>query len=230
MKYSDVAAGSSEGVRQVMEFLSSCPPELTAKELKEHLIKEILFTDYPKKRSNTHWRTRVLSLLTCTPDLPEELIRKGVNKIRKGFLESHVVDWTGRIYFIPDLPVDLKAELLAQNHQQSSVPPKVKKVLNEILPVWLAMPWEASGFNQEDGVFFFASTDRWEILDRSKQGVLLYVRIGETMVVLLPDVSGKGQGCAVEVDPSAKIKTVHQAIAWMYQQNPDKWKGFDREV
>jgi hypothetical protein len=47
-------------------------------------------------------------------------------------------------------------------------------------------------------------------------------------VVLLKDVSHPERGYAIRVPP--ETRTVREAIAWMYQQNPKKFDGFDIEV
>ncbi len=237
MNYSDIAAGSSEGLRNVIRLLSSSPPDLTVRELEEHVIRDILFSDYRKKRTasgrcHTHWKTRVYTLLMETPDLSEELIRKGVEKIFEKLSDGDIVEWTAKLWFVPNLPEELKSRFLKLNHQHFCAKTEVKKTLTAFLPVWLATSEVSPVFRQEDGAFLFSNTD-WQILDKNERGSLLYVGhryIGqeETMVVLLPDVSNRNQGCAVEVSP--RVKTVHEAIAWMYQLDPEKWKRFDSEV
>jgi hypothetical protein len=237
MDYSDMVACSSAGVREIMELLSSCPPELTATELKEQVINGILFADYFSQRTDsgkchTHWRKRICAVLTGTPDLPEELIRKGVERIFDKLHETSMVEWTVNLWSIPNLPEDLRERLLKLNHQHFSAPRAIKRALNGMLPVWLAVSGATVGFVHENGVYLFRDRANWTIVDRSEKGVLiqsrLYFENRETRVVLLPDVTSSGPGCAVGVDP--RVETVHGAIAWMYQQNPQKWQGFDREV
>ena len=228
---------SSEGLRNILRLLSSSPPETTVKELKKLVIEGVLSADYHQKdgRRHTHWRTRVYNVLMHTPDLTEELIRQGIEKIFDGLQENSTTEWTADLWFIPNLPEDLKNNFLKLNHHHFSATKAVKKALNEILPLWLGASMGDSLFEEEKGVPLFADKENWQLLDRTEKGALLYLRRlyaqrGETMVVLLPDVNNGGEGCAIEVAPLAKTKTVHQAIAWMYQQDPKKWKGFDKEV
>ena len=240
MKYSDIAAGSSEGLRNVMRLLNSSPPDLTVKELREHVIKDILFSDYREKRTtsgrcHTHWKSRVYTILMEAPDLPEELLRKGVEKIFTNLEDRNLTEWTSKLWFVPNLPEDLKNKFLRLNHKHSCVSKEVKESLDRFLPVWLTTGFVSPFFEETAGVFLFSDADGWKLLDRNERGALLYIcrqyaNPTSSMVVLLPDVNGDAQGCAVEIEPLANTKTVHQAIAWMYQQNAQKWKGFDREV
>ena len=240
MKYSDIAAGSSEGLRNVMRLLNSSPPDLTVKELKEHVIKDVLFSDYREKRTesgrcHTHWKMRVYTILMETPDLSEELVRKGVEKIFERLEDRNLTEWTSKLWLVPTLPGDLKDKFLKLNHKHSCMSREIKESLDRFLLVWLTTGFVSPFFEETAGAFLFSDENGWKLLDQNERGALLYISRQyanpiSTMVVLLPDVNGDAQGCAVEIEPLAETKTVHQAIAWMYQQNPERWKGFDREV
>jgi len=239
--------GSSGGLRAVLRLLYSLPEEMTVKELKKRVIEETLFVDYHQRdgRRHTHWKTRVFAVLEETPDLPEEMLRHGIDKIfgdvkrQKTMMwpaKRTMAEWTSKLFFVPNLPEDLRKEFLEANHKHCEIPKEVKKALNRFLPLWLSNVSRTSPpLEERDGVFLFSNTDHWRLLDQSEKGALIYAssyygsRV-EIMAVLLPDVSNKGEGCAIEVAPLAKTKTVHQAIAWMYQQDPKRWKGFDKEV
>ena len=77
----------------------------------------------------------------------------------------------------------------------------------------------------------------WRLIDKDQKGALIgwdfkFSPDSETRsrrVVLLRDVNdAQTPGFAEDVCPEAK--TVHHAIAWMFQQDPEKWKGFDKEA
>ncbi len=226
---------SSVGLRTVLRLISSSPPNMTMGELKANIIKEILFGDYhqyryPSGRWPTNWRRRIHVLLMNTPDLPEELIRQGVEKIFKESQWFHTVEWTAKVWFVPNLPLDLKEKFLKLNHESFVAPKGTKEILDEFLPVWLAasLGW-STDFMQEQGVALFENS-HWELLDRNNRGALICCGHNcrrPTNIVLLPDVSGSNNGSAIEV--SSRVKTVHGAIAWMFQQDPEKWQGFDKE-
>lgn len=236
MNYSRINSGHVVGLREVLELLVSTPPEVTAKELIDRIVNDAIFGVYwvESERHRTNWRMWIYEVLMMVPDLSEEVIRKGVERIMEQFRKYHMIEWTAKLWFIPNLPEDLKKRILDLNHQYFSGQKKVKKILDSILPLWLSEPldWKNIQFRQEKGVPLFGN-ERWELLDESASGVLIqcgsYLGRGELMkVVLLPDVINGNQGYAVKVAPG--VKTVHQARAWMFQQDPEKWKEFDREV
>jgi len=170
------------------------------------------------------------------PDVPKEVIRKGVDRILEKQFQEHPEDrlanWTSKIWFIPNLPADLKEKFYKLNHQNFAATQKVKKTLDDFFPLWLASSETGErGFIRRGRVPLFANSGRWEILDQNKDGVLLYRKdfSRDAKVVLLPDVSGQSRGYAHEVTPFG-INTVHEARAWMFRQNPEKWRGFDKEV
>jgi len=95
----------------------------------------------------------------------------------------------------------------------------------------------------------------WDLIDETNQGALISLirfesrflirvkdlikklekgerawesKIHQETVVLLKDVSYPEKGYAIRVPPYTN--TVSEAIAWMYQQDPQKFKGFDIEV
>ena len=227
---------NSAGLQTVLKLISVSPPEMKMEELKANIIEEVLFGDYrhyrlASGRWSTNWRMRTYTLLMNIPDLPEELIRKGVERIFDGAQWFHTVEWTAKAWFIPNLPSDLKEKFLKLNHKSFVASKEVKDVLGEFLPIWLAasLGWNTD-FMREQGVALFGNS-RWELLDRNDRGALIYCGRSyryPTKVVLLPDVSGANNGSAIEV--SSDIKTVHGALAWMFQQDPKKWKWFDKEV
>lgn len=239
--------GSSMGLRSVLRLLYSLPEGMTVKEVRERVVQGTLSADYFQAdgRRHTHWKTRIFAVLEETPDLPEEMLRHGIDRIlgdvkRQKTMQwpakRTMAEWTSKLFFVPNLPEDLKEEFLKANHKHCEIPKDVKVELNRFLPLWLSNVSQSSpSFEERNGVFLFSNTDHWRLVDRNEKGALIYVssyyesRV-EAMIVLLPDVSNRGEGCAIEVAPLAKTKTVHQAIAWIYQQDPQKWKGFDREV
>jgi hypothetical protein len=233
MKYGWI---NSAGLQTVLKLISSSSPELTMKELRANIIEEVLFGDYRRYRLAsgrwpTNWRMRTYTLLMNMPDLPEELIRKGVERIFNGAQWFHTVEWTAKVWFIPNLPSDLKEKFLKLNHESFVASKEIKEILDEFLPLWLAasLGWNMD-FRQERGVALFENS-RWELLDDNNRGALICCGRnyrGPTKVVLLPDVSGSNNGSAIEV--SSDVKTVHGAISWMFQQDPEKWKGFNKEV
>jgi hypothetical protein len=213
--------------------------ETTAEQFIGHLVFETIFGEYKKTESGRHRNNKrawIYEVLIGMPNLPEEVMRKGVDRILEDQFQEYPGDrmaiWTAKLWFIPNLPIDLKEKFLKLNHQNFIATQKVKKVLDDYLPLWLASSATGNGgFRQERRVPIFANS-KWEILDQDKNGALLYCRdcFRLTKVVLLPDVSGQSQGYVQEVTPTLEVNTVHEARAWMFRQNPKKWRGFDEEV
>lgn len=241
MKFTQINSGHVVGLREVLELLSSAPPQISAKQLMDKVVTEALLGQYGRTESGRHRTNKrlwIYETLMMAPNLSEELIRKGIDRIFEDrfqeYSEKHTVEWTARLWFVPYLPLDLKEKFLKLNHQYFSASQKIKKVLDNFLPLWLAASiGENALFRKEGQIPLFMSSERWELLDQSEKGVLLhcshyYSGNGSTNVVLLPDVSGKDKGCAEEV--SNRVRTVHEAIAWLFSQDPKKWQGFDEET
>ncbi|MFA4998674.1 MAG: hypothetical protein WC514_01515 [Candidatus Paceibacterota bacterium] len=239
MKFSEMNHGHVTALREIIELLLSAPPETTVEQLIGRLVFETIYGEYKKTESGRHRNNKrlwIYEVLMGMPNLPEEVIRKGVDRILEkqfqGYPGDNMVNWAAKIWFIPNLPADLKEKFYKLNHQDFAATQRLKKILNSFFPLWLASSETGGmGFVQEGQVLLFANSERWEILDENENGVLLYRRdySFDAKVVLLPDVSGQSHGYAHEVDTMG-INTVHEARAWMFRQNPQKWRGFDKEV
>ena len=239
MKFSEMNHGHVTALREILELLLSAPPETTVEQLIGRLVFETIYGEYKKTASGRHRNNKrawIYEVLIGMPNLPEEVIRKGVDRILEKQFQEHPEDrlanWTSKIWFIPNLPADLKEKFYKLNHQNFAATQKVKKTLDDFFPLWLASSETGErGFIRRGRVPLFANSGRWEILDQNKDGVLLYRKdfSRDAKVVLLPDVSGQSRGYAHEVTPFG-INTVHEARAWMFRQNPEKWRGFDKEV
>jgi len=241
MKFAEMNHGHVTALREILELLLSAPPETTAKQFINLLVFETFYGVYKRTESGRHRNNKrawIYEVLMNMPNLPEEAIRKGVDRIlEKEFQEnpgSRMADWTAKLWFIPNLPADLKEKFFKLNHQNFSATQEVKKVFDSFFPLWLTSSEVGGrGFRREKRVFLFANSDSWEISDQDKNGALLhcYGHHYHAKIVLLPDVSGLSQGYVQEIPAILReANTVHAARAWMFRQNPEKWKGFDKEV
>lgn len=154
---------------------------------------------------NSYWWT--CALLRNIPDLPDHIIRMAMIRANKIFYHTGVLK--------------KRAETI--------------RALDSILVYWVVSRFRPIFTVGGSGIpaFYF---EHWEVLNETSEGVLLGCEsplVGRNedrrvRVVLLPDATGQVRGSAVEVGP--EVNTVHEARAWMYQQDPEKWKGFDKEV
>lgn len=221
----------------VYQVLLAKPAEL--RNLPKSVVDEAVEAIF--KSGNLKRTYYVIYLLYDLPNFSKELIRKGAEKIIFSS-EPGSAWWTFCLLRnIPNLPPDLIEEGVKRNQKRvRKHRPELAKVLDSILPQWLvnknpadAFYGELTFFRTRSGIPVFADQD-WKLIERSSDGILIGCKVlrhlieMEVKVVLLPDVSGRGQGWAVEVPP--EINTVHEARAWMYQQDAEKWKGFDKEV
>ncbi len=187
---------------------------------------------------------------------PKDVLREGMESIIFG--SGPASSWyTFELLttdFLPDfLPYDLM--IVAKNRLNKSFlygklyksKTDVIRVLDSILHDWVmitnSMLLHSRGrrdtMRTNSGIIFILCDPwmEWRLIDKNQKGALIgwdfkFSPDSETRsrrVVLLRDVNdAQAPGFAEDVCPEAK--TVHHAIAWMFQQDPEKWKGFDKEA
>ncbi len=182
MKFTQINRGHVVGLREILELLLSSPPETTAKQLIDTIVREAIFGVYRRTESGRHrtnMRIWISEVLLKMPNLPEEVIRKGIERIfeqPKGY-DIDIVVWTAKLWFVPNLPSDLKEKFLKLNHRYCSAPEATKKVLTKFVPLWLAASIGGGrDFREENGVPLFTNSGRWELLAQSDRGALICYR------------------------------------------------------
>ena len=237
---------SSSSIRHIMNLLDSIPDDLTVRELKEKIIKEILLSPYdnlgtPEGKTHTHWRTRLYNLLASV-SLSEGMLRLGIDRIfsdieTKDNLDyqsrKNKTEWSAKFLLLPNLPKDLQNKFLRINHENCNIPLKIRDILTDFLPVWITNISNTSiPFDKKENMCLFLNSDEWKIKEENEKGVLIslsrkYITEQATRIILLPDVSKLRPGCALSVSP--ECNTIRDAIAWIYNL-PCYWREFDKEV
>ena len=193
------------------------------------------------KSGNIKKTYKFIELFRGFPNFPKGMIEKAAGAIVFSS-EPGAYWWTGALLRnIPGMSEDLiRAAMIRANKifyytgllKETA---KVVRVLDSILVYWVVTRSRPIFITGDSGIPAFYH-EHWEILEETSEGVLLGCESPfggrdedrRVRVVLLPDVTGQVRGSAVEIGP--EVNTVHEARAWMFQQDPEKWKGFDKEV
>ena len=219
-----------------IEALKVLLSELNKKEIEE-AVKAILRAP---RRPNSISVLVQASYLLCQLPLPEGL-KKEILELNHSFFlgtkrAKEVIDQILPIWFVASDPFLSHQERFWRDENQVPIFHISSVLWENLTRLWYL--WDLRDQNSKGALislFYFKLRKPWKrekIMESSleefqKQGLLSAQQILET-VVLLKDVSYPQKGYAIRVPP--ETQTVHQAIAWMYQQDPKRFKGFDIEV